>query len=65
MVVAYLGFHKGGPKLSLANCAHTKGAKPCFPIFSYGEKMFLLKGGHGPMAPLNMPLDDGDWMEIK
>ena len=35
--------------------------KPSFQIFSYGEKtIFLTKGGYGPMAPLNTPLDYGN-----
>ena len=50
--VAYLGFQKGGAKFSLAASAHTKGAKPSFPIFLVCEKKnFWPKGGHGPMAP--------------
>ena len=48
--VAYLGFQKGG-KFLLATSAHTKGAKPSFPIFSYGEKKIFAKGGNGPMPP--------------
>ena len=57
--VAYLGFKKEGAKFSLATSAHTKGggAKPSFPIFLVCQKkLFLAKGGHGPMAPLNTPL---------
>ena len=55
----HLGFHKVGsnfcwPKL----VPHTKGAKPCFTIFSYGEKIcFSPERGHGPTAPSNTPLN--------
>ena len=50
--MAYLGFHMGEGKFLLAASAYTKrGAKPSFPIFAYGEKIFFAKGGHGPMPP--------------
>ena len=58
--VAYLGFHKGGAKFSLATSAHTKGGPNyVFPIFFYGEKHnFLPRGGHGRFGQgVNTPLD--------
>ena len=65
--MAYLGFHERGGKFSLATRAYTKGAKfllatstytktwakPCFPIFSNGEKKYFAKGAmaNGQMPP--------------
>ena len=53
--VAYLGFHKGGPNFRWPLVLTWRGAKPCFPIFSYGE-IYLTKGGPWPNASLNTPL---------
>ena len=39
--VAYLGFDKGGQIFDGHYSAYTKGAKPCFPTFSYGEICLL------------------------
>ena len=39
-------------------CAHTKGAKPSFPNFSYGEKNIFLPKGAMAQCPLNTPLQD-------
>ena len=56
--VAYFGFHKGGPNFLWPLVLTQKGgAKPCFPIFSYGKNCFLPKR-HGP-TPLNTPLGVG------
>ena len=41
--VAYLGLHEGD-KFYLVTRSHPKGAKPCFPIFSYGKNCFLGRG---------------------
>ena len=52
--VAYLGFHKGGPNFCwplVPIHLYKGGAKLCSPIFYYVKKIFLAKGGHGPMAP--------------
>ena len=52
MPVAYLGFHKGGAKFSLATSAYTKGGQTRFSkFFPMPKKFFFAKGGHGPMAP--------------
>ena len=38
--VEYLEFHKGGPNFRWPLVLTQGGAKPCFPIFFYGEKFF-------------------------
>ena len=43
--VAYLGFHKGGAKFSLATSAYTKGAKPGFPKFFLCQQIFFCQRG--------------------
>ena len=53
--VAYLGFQKGA-KFSLATSAHTKGETNFSNFFPMSKKLFLAKGGHGPIPPLNTPL---------
>ena len=56
--MVYLGVRKGGAKFLLATSAHTKeGVNQVFQFFfNVKQKNFGLKGGHGPMALLNMPL---------
>ena len=52
--MAYLGFHKGGPNFRWPLVLTQGGGdKPCFQIFSSGEKhkFFAKGGGHGPMPP--------------
>ena len=49
--VAYLGFHKGEAKFSLATNAYTKWGQTMISYFFLWQKDFLAKGGHGPMAP--------------
>ena len=51
--VAYLEFHEGEGKYSLATSAQTKGGM--FSYFTYGEQNIWSKG-HGPMPTLNTPL---------
>ena len=63
--VTYLGFHKGGAKFLLATSAHTKGAKPRFPIFSYVKKFFLPKRRTWPNGPLNTPLLRGSKYQLR
>ena len=51
-----IGFQKEG-KFSLVTSAHTRGGTKFSKFFLYGDKIFLAKRGHGPMAlPLKTPL---------
>ena len=55
--VAYLGFHKGVGKFSLATSAYTKGrGQTMFSNFVLWWKKIFAKGGPWPNAPLNTPL---------
>ena len=56
--MAYLGFHKGGAKFSLATSAYTKGGQTRFSnFFPMSKKKFLAKGGAmAQWPPLNTPL---------
>ena len=42
---------KGEGEFLLVTSAHTKGAKPSFPIFSYGEKKLFAEEGPWPNGP--------------
>ena len=53
--MAYLGFQKGGPNFRWPLVLTQRGQYPVF--FSMVKNFFFAKGGLGPMAPLNMPLD--------
>ena len=46
--MAYLGFHEGGPKFTLATNAYTKEVKLFFPM---AKTDFCGQKGHGSMPP--------------
>ena len=50
VAVAYLWYHEGvgGGEFLLAPSAHTKGGKPGYHIFFFGEKKVLAKWGPWP-----------------